>query len=120
MKISSAFALIAVSLLAAQADARDYQLEVGALAGAHLFSDSNGLGRHRGDSDDNAIQSSLQIGLRLAYVVPPYVALEGELALMPTTIKGDNPQIFAFGYRAHVLVHFLTGRFHPFALVGGG
>jgi hypothetical protein len=116
------FALAALSLFAAPALARplDYQVEVGFFGGGHFFSDSNGLGRRPSDTADNALLHSALFGLRLGYVLHPLVALEGELGVMPTRPQVAPALVMGFGWRAHLLVHFVSGRIRPFALIGGG
>jgi hypothetical protein len=103
-----------------RAEARAYQMEVGVFLGAHLFSDTNGLGRYPNPPTDNSFSPGTAFGLRLGYVVIPRLSLEAELGLIPTGTKEGRTQVFAFGYRAHLLFHVLTGRIRPFILVGGG
>ena len=115
----STVVLLALACTASTAQAFDYRIELGGFLGGHFFSDSNGLGRYRGDSLDNALSHSASLGFRLGFVLHDRVVLEGELALIPTSTH-NNLQVPALGYRLHVLVHILTGRVRPFVLAGGG
>jgi len=123
MHIQRIFSTVVVALVvlvgASSAHAFDYRIELGGFLGGHFFSDSNGLGRYKGDSPDNQLRHSAALGIRLGFELHKRVVLEGELALMPTSTQ-TNLQVLALGYRLHVLVHLATGRVKPFVLVGGG
>ena len=106
---------------AAPAHAFDLTLDTSGFAGGHLFSDTNKLGRHHDAPDDNALKNTGVIGFRLGFIIlHERLSLETELALMPTTTPLNNSSVLVFNWRAHALVHILTGRFRPFVLVGGG
>jgi len=118
--VAALFATVGVVGGARRADAREYQMEAGVFIGAHIFSDTNGLGRTANAPIDNSFSPGATLGLRLGFIVLPRLSLEAELGLIPTGTKEGRTQVFAFGYRAHLLVHILTGRIRPFVLVGGG
>jgi OOP family OmpA-OmpF porin len=96
------------------------EVEVGGFVGAHLFSPSSELGRVDLDPRDNAPQHAFAPGLRLGFAPHPRLMIEGELALFPTRTRDGQAALVALGYRAHLLVHLLTGRVRPFLLAGAG
>jgi hypothetical protein len=113
--------LVVAVVLAVAAPARAYDLSIEAsgYAGVHIFSDTNKLGRHSG-AVGNELNHSGLIGFRVGFLVHPRLALEAELAIIPTSTQPTGDSVLAFGWRAHALVHLMTGRVRPFVLVGGG
>ena len=113
---------------AAQAD-----VEVGMFGGGKFYSEDGSLARGRALGDPNsALQHSGVFGLRIAYLPIPRLALEGELGVSPTGMRGSlsfpdgqpvpnsQAQAAVMPIRAHLLINVLTGRVRPFVLVGGG
>lgn len=126
---SFAFALGATSLTASDAHAFTPEYELGAFGGVHLWNPQSGLGRFDEATTNNALHHGPAFGIRLGLGLHALFMLEGELALLPTSVNNQfkdpdgNPntdQVLAFGYRLHGLFHILTGRVRPFLLVGGG
>jgi hypothetical protein len=100
------------------ARAYDAPVEVGAFAGGHYFSDTTRLGFIA--SNPHTISSSGLLGFRFGFVLVPRLELETELGLVPTQVESTGDSVLAFGWRAHALVHILTGRWRPFVVAGGG
>jgi hypothetical protein len=126
---SFTFALGATSLTASDAHAFTPEYELGAFGGVHLWNPQSGLGRFDEATTNNALHHGPAFGIRLGLGLHALFMLEGELALLPTSVNNQfkdpdgNPntdQVLAFGYRLHGLFHILTGRVRPFLLVGGG
>lgn len=100
--------------------ARAHDFEITGMLGTHLFSPSNELGRPDLETRDTAPQHSGAVGLNLSYAPHPRIALELEGVLLPTFTRDGQATVIGLGYRGHLLVHLLTGRFRPFLLLGGG
>ena len=114
--------LAAALALPSAAHAAPLTLELGVFGGYHYFATDNQLGRDVGSTSENKLKQSGTFGLRLGFVVHPYVSLEAELGLTPTsasTAVGDADAL-ALNYRAHLIVHILKGKIRPFLLAGGG
>lgn len=118
----------------ARAGSPDYEL--GVFAGAQLFHPEIGLGRFYHDPTQTLrgqLEHSAAFGVRLGLGLHPRFALEGEVALVPTTtIEYPGPaapmmeppllkaKVMGVGYRLHGLIHFATGRVRPYLTIGGG
>ena len=89
------------------------RLELGGSLGGHAFSHSTELGANDDITDPGPSSSSL-FGARLAYVVIPRLAIEGELTVMPTKddVLGDHVMVYGLG--AHVRFDLLQGAITPF------
>ncbi|MEO6951089.1 MAG: thrombospondin type 3 repeat-containing protein, partial [Polyangia bacterium] len=113
---------IALLFLGTVAHADPLKLEIGVFGGYHYFSQTNQLGRDVGVPNDSHLHQTGTFGLRIGFVVHPLVVLEAELGLIPTTASTSAGRATALdiGYRAHLVVHVLKGRFRPFLLAGGG
>jgi len=122
-RLLSGAALMCTLLLAGRAHSAPLQLDLGAFVGWHYFSSDNQLGIDVGNTDpDLKLSQSGTFGLRIGFIVHPYVSLEAELGLTPTgasTALGEAKAL-ALNYRAHLLVHVLRGKIRPFILAGGG
>jgi outer membrane protein OmpA-like peptidoglycan-associated protein len=98
-------------------------LDLGVFGGWHYFSSTNQLGIDVGNTNpDLALSQSGTFGLRVGFIVHPYVSLEAELGLTPTgaSTAAGEAKALAINYRAHLLVHVLKGKIRPFILAGGG
>ena len=93
--------------------------EVGAFAGAHFFNHSDALGRTEA-RPETILQHTGGFGLRVAVGPHPRLLFEGELLLTPTHTADGSANVLGVFYRAHAMVHILTGRVRPFVLLGGG
>jgi OOP family OmpA-OmpF porin len=112
---------VVLSLAGASGAAADDRVDIGGFAGMHTFSRDNELGQVDVDDADSP-DNSLAFGIRVGYALTDLVTAEGELALMPSSARTSNVDLFVIGWRAHGLVHLLgpTRRWRPFALLGGG
>ncbi len=120
-KFKIAGALAATSLLLALPSSANAEREgeFGAFAGIHIFNDDNELGVVD-DSDADSLENAITFGIRAAYAITGLIDLEGELAIIPTSARDAGTDVVALGWRGHALVHFMEGRFSPFALLGVG
>jgi OOP family OmpA-OmpF porin len=100
---------------------KEFRFELGVYAGGHFFEKSHGLGRAEGDEPDKAPDNGGVFGLRLAFNVNRWLALEAEGQITPTRTRDDSGRLLVFGYRGHLLVHLMPpGVFRPFVLAGYG
>ena len=93
------------------------RLEIGGTLGGHSFSHTTEL---NDDNTDPGPASSELIGARIAYVVLPRLAVEGEIDIIPTKddVLGDKAMVYGLG--THLRFDFLTGRVKPFVVAGFG
>ena len=141
LTLASAAGLLAgiSSLLALSATAHA-ETEVGIFGGYKFFSTDNPLSRARAldttnsalDVSDTALRNSGVFGVRLAYLPIPRIALEAEVGVSPSGMRGplkfpdgtpvpdSQASVAVMPLRAHVRINILTGSFRPFLLVGGG
>jgi len=134
-RLCSAAPLLAIcSIGGAATPARaDTAMEVAFFAGAKFYSEDGALSRPLLRTvPDSAFQNSAVFGVRLGYLPIPRLALEAELGVSPTGMRGPlryangdevpgtQGAIAVIPLRAHLLVNLLTGRFRPFLLLGGG
>ncbi len=97
----------------------DPRIEVGGILGAHSFSHTTELGS-TDDSAQPGPSSSSLFGARAAYVVIPRIAIEGELAIIPTKDDVLGHAAMVYGLGAHVRFDLLTGKLRPFVVAGFG
>jgi OOP family OmpA-OmpF porin len=122
-RLFSGAALALLLLCSSSAQAAPLQVDLGVFGGWHYFSSTNQLGIDVGNTDpDLKLKQSGTLGLRVGFIVHPYVSLEAELGLTPTSASkpGEEGTALAINYRAHLLVHVLKGKIRPFLLAGGG
>ncbi|HEX3695339.1 MAG TPA: OmpA family protein [Polyangia bacterium] len=108
----------------AQAEPKLFQLELGAMGGAHFFANDLELGV----ADDPSLpspKSSGLFGLRLGVTLHPMISLEAESVGIPSADNQHDYSLFILGWRAHVLVNLMQGRIlngklTPFVLAGMG
>jgi OOP family OmpA-OmpF porin len=108
----------------AQAEPKLFQLELGAIGGAHFFANDLELGV----ADDPSLpspKSSGLFGLRLGVTLHPMISLEAESVGIPSADNQHDYSLFIVGWRAHVLVNLMQGRIlngklTPFVLAGAG
>lgn len=94
-------------------------IEIGGFVGAHFFSGNIALGRDQG-SAATSLKTAAAFGLRVAYGLHPRFQIEPELLLAPTETEDGSAPVLVLGWRAHAIVHFLSGSLRPFLLFGGG
>jgi len=123
-------ALLCGGLLLASSPVRA-DMELGVLAGGKFYSSDGSLSRaFLEDQPNSALGHSGIFGVRVAYLPIPRLALEGELGVSPTAMRGTlvfpsgveipGAKVGVVALRAHLLINLLTGRVRPFLLVGGG
>lgn len=105
------------------------EYELGVFGGAHLWNPLGGVGRPD-DSEASQVEHGGLLGVRLGLGLHTRFALEAELGFAPSFTKGlasaNDPtfdvsaRVLGIGYRIQGLVHILTGRFRPYALIGIG
>jgi OmpA-OmpF porin, OOP family len=111
---------LALALLAAPASAvADNRMEVGGFAGAHLYNDDNELGVVD-LADAPSLAHGVAFGVRVAFAFVPMLAAEGELAVVPTTVRDSEVDVLNLNWRLHGVVQLGGGRLRPFALLGVG
>ncbi|GAB4513182.1 MAG: hypothetical protein Tsb0020_31350 [Haliangiales bacterium] len=116
---SSAALACFLSLSLSSAPAHAERIDLGLFGGLHIFSDDNELGV--ADQDDaNSLSNSIDIGVRGAYEVLTQLYLEGEIDFHPTSVRGTDVGVLAFGWRAHALYDLGKGSQRPFLLLGVG
>ena len=114
----------AVLFLVVAAAAPAYaNVEVGGLAGLHIFSDTTRLGVPNPAKDDGE-KSSAMFGARLGVFFGPMLGVELEGGLIPTEPRSTVFDVFNVVGRAHLVAQFHatnpnTGLV-PFVLAGGG
>ncbi len=95
-------------------------LELGLLAGAHFFADDLELGVLDAPGLVSSPEHGGEFGLRLGLVWHELLSAEVEAASIPTKDRMGGISTIITTYKAHALVHFLSGPLRPFALAGGG
>ncbi len=98
-------------------------VEVGGLAGLHVFSDHSELGATDGPNAPSQRNSGL-FGVRVGAYLGDLIGLEGELGVIPTEAREAKFGVTDLTYRAHLVLQ-LRGKVPdamvlPFALVGAG
>lgn len=98
----------------------DHMVELGLFAGLGIISS-----RHELYDPTVAIHQPIgnvapELGLRAAYFPIPYVGLEFEGALAPTSTKRSSEGYMLLAARGQVVGQYPIGRFAPFAVMGMG
>ena len=116
-------ALVAVLGLLLASHAAHANVEIGGIAGAHVFSDTNGLGVNSHPHADSEKNSSL-FGLRLGFYFNDLLGIEAEGGVVPSEPRSMVFDIWNASYRGHVIAQFraadASNLFVPFVLAGGG
>ncbi len=112
--------LSALAMLAGSPQAAYAEINAGVFAGGHFFNDNNKLSRQNVATSSNGFDHSGIVGLRLAYVPIPRLAIEAELGIIPTSTHDGSSRLGVLSARGHLLLNLLTGRVRPFLLAGGG
>jgi OOP family OmpA-OmpF porin len=119
------YLLVATALLSASSLAYA-NIEVGGLAGLHVFSDTNGLGVGSGTvtMDADSQKNSAIFGLRLGVYFTEKIGVEGEVGIIPTEPRSTVFDITDLVYRASLVYQFRAedpkNMLVPFVLAGGG
>ena len=96
---------------------KGFQLELGLFGGAHIFAKDLELGVADMPMTPHP-KLGAEMGLRVAAVMLPWVALEGEAALIPSADSVHNYRLYLMTYKVHALVHLMHGPLRPFVLAG--
>jgi outer membrane protein OmpA-like peptidoglycan-associated protein len=112
--------LSAAGLLLATESSGRAEIDAEIFAGAHFFSGENRLSLLEPQTAGSTLRHGGLFGLRLGYLPIPRLAIEGELAMIPTGTQDDLSRLGVLSARGHLLLNILTGRLRPFLLVGGG
>lgn len=126
----AASALLCGGLLLASSPALA-DVELGMMGGGKFYSSDGSLSRAFLENQPNsALGHSGIFGVRVAYLPIPRLALEGEVGVSPTAMRGSlvfpsgveiqGAKIGVVALRAHLLINLSTGRVRPFVLLGGG
>src|SRR4051812_20161148 len=98
-------------------------VEIGGTAGAHFFNNDNELGV-KDTPNAPSLKNSLLLGLRVGVYFADVIGVEGELAVLPTTVRDFDYTVTSLTYRAHLIAQFRArdpeNHFIPFVLAGGG
>ncbi|MBL9018659.1 MAG: OmpA family protein, partial [Myxococcales bacterium] len=98
-------------------------VEIGGMAGVHVFSEDSELG-----VDDlpesHSPSNSVLLGLRVGTFFGHVVGVEGEVGLIPTSSRELGYSVTGLTYRAHLVAQFRAAdpdaRLIPFVVAGGG
>jgi len=110
-------------VIAAMAGRADANVEIGGVAGVHLFNQNSELGVS--DRPDATSQrNSVLAGIRIGVFPIERLGIEAELGVIPTIARDTEFTVVDLTYRAHVVVQLRTservGELIPFVLGGAG
>ena len=97
-------------------------VEIGGIAGAHIFSDTNGIGVDKSPTAYSEANSAL-FGLRLGVYFGEHLGVEAEGAYLPNESRMLLFDVNNILYRGQLVYRFQNGPssvFVPFVLAGGG
>ena len=125
MKLSSlTFAIIGGGLVATTGVGHA-NVEIGGMAGVHVFNQDNELGVFDIPAAPSQSNSAL-LGIRVGVFFNDIIGVEGEFGVVPTTarVENDHYSMTDLTYRAHVVAQFGAGnpdkKLIPFVLAGAG
>ncbi len=112
--------LALASLSAAPAAAN---VEVGATAGPHMFSENSELGV-QDRPDATSLRNSVFFGMRLGYYLNDMIGIEAEAGAMPSEGRDQVFDVLTISARLQVLAQFgaadMAKKLIPFVVLGGG
>ncbi len=120
MKTIGLSMLLALAPASALAEPQHADLELGGFAGARLFSDNTKLGREKASPDATGFKDAFLWGARFGYLPTPRLALEAELAFVPTETHDKTAELLSFNWRLNVLYALTDGAYKPYVELGGG
>ncbi len=98
-------------------------VEVGGMAGVHVFSDTNELGVNDVAGAPSERNSAL-FGARVGVFFGPMIGIEGEFGVVPSEARQLVYDVWNITYRAQIVAQFRTtddtAKLIPFVFVGGG
>jgi hypothetical protein len=100
LAVAGAFGAIALSAAPARAN-----VEVGATAGPHLFSEDNELGVEDRD-DATSLRNSVLFGLRLGFGFTDMLGIEAEAGVIPSESRELVFDVWALALRAQLIAQF--------------
>ncbi len=113
----------ALYLVVAAFGSADANVEVGAMAGVHLFNQNSELGVYDGP-DATSQRNSVLAGLRIGVFALDVVGVEAEVGVIPTEARETGFGVIDLTYRAHLVAQLRakvpTNKILPFLLVGAG
>jgi len=120
---TSCVAVVAVSMSTLVATKADANVEIGGMAGVHVFSENNELGVQDTPLAPSE-RNSLLVGLRLGVFFTDVIGIEGEFGVIPTVARDFDYSITNLTYRAHLVAQFRASdpanQLIPFVLAGAG
>ena len=100
---------------------KEFRFEFGLFGGYHFFAKEHGLGRSDSDPPELSPASAPAFGGRLALNFNPYVGVEIEAGAIPTHTRNDATDMWVFGYRGSLILHFIANApVRPFLTLGYG
>jgi OOP family OmpA-OmpF porin len=115
------FAALVLALVAAPSVAAA-EVEIGGIAGVHMFSESNGLGVQPMENA-NSLKNSALFGLRLGVFFGAF-GVEAEAGVIPTEPRELVFDVTNLAYRANLVYQLRSenpaNKFIPFVLAGAG
>jgi outer membrane protein OmpA-like peptidoglycan-associated protein len=106
----------------------EYRFDFGLFGGGHFFTQDHALGRAKGDPTALSAKTSGMFGGEFGLHLNRWIGFEGELALIPTRTRNDQPdlgdfgtKVFIFAYRGSFVLNLNDSYiFQPFLLAGYG
>ena len=102
-------------------------VEIGGMAGVHVFNKNNELGVNdqQFSGDPRASErNSILFGLRVGVFFTDIIGVEGEFGVIPTAARDYDYSITNLTYRAHLVAQFLASnpenKIIPFVFAGAG
>src|SRR5688572_8812011 len=112
---------VAAGTLAVGPSLASADIEIGGVAGAHLFSDDSELGTTDGPAAPSQRNGGL-FGARFGAFYLGVVGLEGELGVIPTVARDTEFSVLNVTYRAHLVTQLRArdpkNHLIPFLYVG--
>ena len=127
-RLSPSTAVVALSLgTLATTSVAQANVEVGGMAGVHVFNHNNELGVNDQQFDGdprNSPRNSLLLGVRVGVFFTDIIGVEGEFGVIPTEAREVEFSVTNLTYRAHLVAQFLASnpenKVIPFVFAGGG
>jgi OOP family OmpA-OmpF porin len=106
----------------AETEAQEFQprLELGVLAGGHIFSETSALGREDRPRPTTHLSHSGAVGGHLGFWLTPRLLPEMDVIVVPTDTASHSTRVTVLNWGAQLAFHFLTERVRPFVMAGVG
>jgi OOP family OmpA-OmpF porin len=116
-------AVVAVSLSTLVATSAEANVEIGGMAGVHVFNEQNELGVQDTPLAPSE-RNSFLFGVRVGVFFTDIIGIEGEFGVIPSVAREWEYSITNLTYRAHLVAQFRAGdptnKAIPFVLAGAG